>query len=177
MWARRQLTGTPDLPLPRIRHTAGVARRAAAAGAVLLSSEQAELVRAAAWLHDIGYAPGLVDTGCHSIDGARHLRKLGAPDELVGLVAYHSGAVYEAAERGLLEELAAFSRPPDELLDVVTFADMSTDVDGHEASVKSRLAGIFERYSADDPVRVSVDAAATYLLGAVQRVENRLAAT
>ena len=29
---------------------------------------------AAAWLHDIGYAPAVDDTGFHPLDGARYLR-------------------------------------------------------------------------------------------------------
>ncbi|WP_326766779.1 HD domain-containing protein [Streptomyces sp. NBC_01591] len=33
----------------------------------------AEVLDAAAVLHDIGYAPPLVDTGYHPLDGARHL--------------------------------------------------------------------------------------------------------
>ena len=34
----------------------------------------ADLLEAAAWLHDIGYAPSLVATGFHPLDGARYLR-------------------------------------------------------------------------------------------------------
>jgi len=34
----------------------------------------ADLLEAAAWLHDIGYTPGLAAAGLHSLDGARYLR-------------------------------------------------------------------------------------------------------
>ena len=34
----------------------------------------ADLIEAAAWLHDIGYALGLATTGLHQLDGARYLR-------------------------------------------------------------------------------------------------------
>jgi hypothetical protein len=34
----------------------------------------ADLLEAAAWLHDIGYAPVLAATGLHASDGARYLR-------------------------------------------------------------------------------------------------------
>src|SRR6266540_3850423 len=44
-------------------------------------------IRAAAYLHDLGYAPALVQTGPHPLDGARHLRALGL-ERLAGLVAY-----------------------------------------------------------------------------------------
>jgi len=45
-----------------------------------------ELLVAAALLHDIGYAPDLVDTGFHPIDGARYLLNTDAPTRLVNLV-------------------------------------------------------------------------------------------
>ncbi len=56
----------------RWAHTQGVARRVREL-APLLGSDT-DLVETAAWLHDIGYSPGLVDTGLHSLDGARFLR-------------------------------------------------------------------------------------------------------
>jgi len=173
-WARQTLASVDGLSASRLRHIAGVARRAAAACAALKTDHEG-LVVAAAWLHDIGYAPELADTGCHPIDGARHLRRLGAPDEVVGLVAYHSGAAYEAAERGIDERLAELPRPPDDLLDLLTYADMTTDPDGHKATVDSRLDGILDRYDDDDPVHLSVGAAKAYLLAAVWRVHNRMA--
>jgi hypothetical protein len=36
-------------------------------------------------LHDIGYAPDLVITGFHPLDGARFLRGIGGSDQLVNL--------------------------------------------------------------------------------------------
>lgn len=173
-WARRVLADTPGLPPLRLRHSAGVARRAAGAGAALLPPADADLVRSAAWLHDVGYAPGLVDTGCHAIDGARHLQRLGAPGALVGLVAYHSGSVYEAAQRGVEEELAEFPRPRESLLDLLTFADMTVDDEGCETTIENRLTGIFERYAFDDAVHVSVYAARLHLTSAVRRVQHRM---
>lgn len=58
----------------------------------------------AAWLHDVGYSPDLVDTGMHAIDGALALRRLDVPTAVVALVAHHTGARFEAEERGLLSE-------------------------------------------------------------------------
>ena len=56
-------------PLPRRwAHVQGVADRAPVLGA------DADLPEAAAWLHDIGYAPGLATTCLHQLDGARYLR-------------------------------------------------------------------------------------------------------
>ena len=67
-----------------------------------------DLLIAAAWLHDIGYSPLVVDTGLHSLDGARYLQRLGYPARLCGLIAHHSGARFEATQRGL----TAGRRPP-----------------------------------------------------------------
>jgi hypothetical protein len=53
-----------------------VVRQAQEIAAILPSEERAVLV-AAAYLHDLGYAPALVETGFHALDGARHLRALG----------------------------------------------------------------------------------------------------
>ena len=71
---------------------------------------------AAAWLHDIGYAPELVETGFHPLDGARYLRRAGVDGQVVSLVAYHSCAQIEAEVRGLGDELASEFSPGDPLL-------------------------------------------------------------
>lgn len=68
----------------------------------------------AAWLHDLGYAPALSVTGFHPLDGARYLQRVGAPIEVVALVAHHTGAMFEAVERGLSDELAAMPHPDPE---------------------------------------------------------------
>lgn len=66
MWAQ-QLAG--DLlaeALPRRwSHSQGVGRKAEAIGH--LAGDDADLLICAAWLHDIGYAPKLVDTGLRAV--------------------------------------------------------------------------------------------------------------
>ncbi|KPI17652.1 metal-dependent phosphohydrolase HD sub domain-containing protein [Actinobacteria bacterium OK074] len=85
-----------DLPR-RWAHTQGVA--ACARGLAPLVGERAGILEAAAVLHDIGYAPPLVDTGFHPLDGARYLRDAHAADDrVVRLVANHSFALLEAEE-------------------------------------------------------------------------------
>ena len=86
-------------PLPRRwAHVQGVAARARSLAAVL--GADADLVEAAAWLHDIGYAPGLAVTGLHALDGARYLRDTQHADAMLcRLVAHHSCAIIEAEER------------------------------------------------------------------------------
>lgn len=103
---------------------------------------EGDAVRVAGWLHDVGYAPSLVATGFHPVDGARFLRAQGARELVVSLVAHHSGAVFEAEQRGLAGELAEFAAPPQELLDVVTYADLTTSPDGAAVTVDQRLSEI-----------------------------------
>ena len=69
----------------RWRHVRSVARRARWVAKELSLSD--DLV-AAAWLHDIGYAPELVETGFHPLDGARYLRRQGVDAQVVSLVAH-----------------------------------------------------------------------------------------
>jgi HD superfamily phosphodiesterase len=69
-----------------------------------LAPEDRPYLIAAAWLHDIGYAPPLNRLGFHPVDGARYVREQGQ-ERLASLVAYHSGARLEAEERGLVEDV------------------------------------------------------------------------
>lgn len=73
-----------SLPL-RWRHSQGVAATAVEY-ATRVGLDLDPLV-AAAWLHDLGYAPTIKDAGFHPVDGARYLRREGWPDEVVNLVA------------------------------------------------------------------------------------------
>src|ERR1700722_3253157 len=94
-------------PMPqRWDHVQGVARKAHSVRAV--AGPDADLLEAAAVLHDVGYAPDLVRTGFHPLDGAVFLAHAGAPARLVNLVAYHSFARLEARMRDLEHELARF---------------------------------------------------------------------
>ena len=54
----------------------------------------------AAWLHDVGYAPEVADTGFHPLDGARYLAGLETDERVVNLVGRHSYAILEAEFRG-----------------------------------------------------------------------------
>jgi HD superfamily phosphodiesterase len=87
-------------------------------------------VAVAAWLHDVGYAPELVATGMHALDGARALERLGAAREVVALVGHHTGALYEAEERGLLAEWSELPTPDPDDLDVLTMLDLATGPSG-----------------------------------------------
>lgn len=126
-------------------------------------------VMCAAWLHDIGYAPALHDTGCHAIDGARFLSALDFPQDVVGLVAWHTGAWFEADERGLGDALAAFPRPAQELVDWLTFIDLSVGPAGQAMAVEARVAEILQRYEQWHPVARAVERSRGELLASAAR--------
>lgn len=170
MLAEQCLTALPQ----RLAHVRGVAD-AVGRGSAVLGAEDARTVMAAAWLHDVGYAPAVRWTGFHPVDGAWFVRDAGFSVVVVSLVAYHTGAVIEAEERGLSQQLAEFPAPPVELLDVLTFADMTTSPDGDGIGATRRIAEILTRYPDGDPVHRAVTRSAPELLAAVRRVEDRLA--
>jgi putative nucleotidyltransferase with HDIG domain len=74
----------------RWHHTEAVAARAEML-AHAVEREDRELLVVAAWLHDLGYAPGLVSTGFHPVDGARFLEAQGYPVRLCARCTPFSG--------------------------------------------------------------------------------------
>jgi putative nucleotidyltransferase with HDIG domain len=105
-WAEQLARGLLQESLPRRwAHVQGVAARARSLAPIL--GADADLLEAAAWLHDIGYAPGHATTGLHQLDGARNLRDAHHADVMLcRLVAHHSRAIIEAAERDSPTSLA-----------------------------------------------------------------------
>ena len=98
-----------EVALPqRWMHVEGVARKAAWLADMLFADGEADVLKAAAWLHDVGYAPDIRDTGFHPLDGAVWLRKAGFADRVSALVAYHTCADIEAEQRGFADRLKAF---------------------------------------------------------------------
>ena len=170
--ARRLLAGLSD----RWDHTREVAARARAVAAVV-PDEDRELLVDAAWLHDIGYSPEISRAGFHPLNGARYLLAVGASADLVGAVAHHSCARFEAEERGLAGELETFAAPSEAVMDALAYADMTTGPTGLGVSAEDRLTEILERYGPDDPVHRAISRARLDLMTAVRRTEIRLAAT
>jgi hypothetical protein len=149
-------------------HVQGVARQAQRVGATLPAGERDELV-AAAYLHDLGYAPALVQTGLNPLDGARHLRALGH-ERLAGLVAHHSGARAEAELRGLAAELAEFGDEASATSMALTYCDMTTGATGEPVT----LADIERRYGAGHVVTRSVHQARPELERCIRHVQASL---
>ena len=137
------------------------------------------MLEAAAWLHDIGYAPGLAVTGLHALDGARYLRDAEHADAtLCRLVAHHSCAIVEAEERGLADILSLeFDPAPQALSSVLTFCDMTTSPDGELVPAGRRLAEIPDRYGQGHLVSRSIQRATPMILRAIEQVQDRAART
>lgn len=173
-WARglAALRMADELP-QRWAHVHAVAAKAENLRPVL--DGDAELVVAAAWLHDVGYASTVTDSGLHALDGARLLRSLDADSRLIGLVAYHSGARYEAELRGLGTELAAFHDEASFTRDALWFCDMTTGPSGETMTFDERLAEIDLRYGSDHNVTLAIKKAADDIRAAVANVLTRVA--
>lgn len=159
----------------RWQHVQEVAVQAEELAAALPEAERSDLI-SAAWLHDVGYAPELADTGLHALDGARYLQREGWPARVVGLVAHHSGARFEATERGLMDELAEFPFEDSPLLDALALADLTTGPAGERVSYEDRIDEILRRYPVDDPVHRTWLSARLTMAEALERSQRRLAA-
>jgi len=159
----------------RWNHVQAVGRKAESLGPVLLAGGDGQVLVAAAWLHDIGYAPDLAETGFHSLDGARWLRKAGFDERVTALVAHHSCAHLEADERGLADELAReFVLEESVIADALWYADMTTGPDGQDFDVTVRLGEIRARYGPEDVVTRFIIRAEPSIVAAVRRTEERL---
>jgi HD domain len=174
-WAEELACKLLEIPLPRRwAHVQGVAARARTLAPIL--GEDADLLEAAAWLHDIGYSPALVETGFHPLDGARYLRDSHQANAvLCSLVAHHSYAVIEAEERGLAGELTREFPPASLVLgDALAYCDMTTDPSGNLVSVRDRLSEIRERYGPCSMVTRFTHRAEPCLLSSIARTDYRL---
>jgi putative nucleotidyltransferase with HDIG domain len=178
LWAQQLARALLQEPLPRRwAHVQSVAARACGLAPVL--GADADLLEAAAWLHDIGYAPNLATTGLHQLDGARYLRDAQHADAMLcRLVAHHSCAIIEADERGLADVLSfEFDPAPDVLASVLTCCDMTTSPDGQRVPPERRLAEIHDRYGSGHLVSRSIQRATPMILRAVGQVRQRAAQT
>jgi HD domain len=156
----------------RWEHVQGVADKAERVTASLALSS--EVLVSAAWLHDIGYAPGVVETGFHPLDGARYLVGLGALERVVNLVARHSNAILEAEIRGIGDLVTVFPDECGPLRDALWDCDLTTSPDGQPVSAPDRIAEIKARYGPGHIVTQFITDGAPELLAAVERTESRL---
>ncbi|GAA1769309.1 HDIG domain-containing protein [Luedemannella helvata] len=154
-----------------------VGMKAEAVASILADKQDCDVLIAAAWLHDVGYAPGLATTGFHPLDGARWLRHVRFDDRVAALVAHHSCAQLEADERGLRSDLdAEFDREQSAVADALWYVDMTTGPDGQDYEVTARLDEVRSRYGPDHIVTRFIDRAEPDIVAAVRRTEDRLKA-
>ena len=142
----RELLASEGTRLAHVRTAGFVASRLA----VLFDPEEAELLVAAATLHDIGYSQRIARTGFHPLDGGVFLRGQGYPERLARLVANHSLAVLTADEHGIHNLVEQFPHEEGLLADALAYADMHSAPDGQIIPAERRLADIARRH--DDRV-------------------------
>jgi hypothetical protein len=156
----------------RWRHVQGVAERAYQIGEIFNENDRSYFI-AAAYLHDIGYAPSLKKTGFHPLDGAYHLQTYDK-ERLISLVAYHSEAQFEAQLRGLSSELAAFPCERSAVADALTYCDLTTNSVGQHVPFEERIADILSRYSESDIVTQALRQAMPAWTRAIKHTEQAL---
>jgi hypothetical protein len=155
----------------RWKHVRAVGECAREVSAVLDQEDRPYLV-AAAYLHDIGYAPELQRTGLHQLDGARYIRSLGA-ERLARLVAHHSEARFEIRLRGFATELAVYEREQSWVSDALTYCDLTTGPTGLAMMFEDRVAEVEQRYGEGEIVD-ALRQATPHLVGAIERTRDRL---
>ena len=162
-----------DLP-ERWQHSVGVAKRATELSVTVPPGDR-DLLVAAAWLHDVGYASRLKRTGFHPLDGALYLRGQGWDENLCSLVAHHSGARFVPVERGFTEQLDTFGFAEDPTTDALTYADQTVGPGGQRMTIAYRINEAITRHGPNSPnARARIDRV-PYLLAVAERVERRLA--
>jgi putative nucleotidyltransferase with HDIG domain len=169
--ARRTAVRLLQADQRRLHHSGAVAARAQALS-ITVPVADAELLVAAAWLHDIGYAPAIKDSGFHPLDGARYLKSAGWGADVCALVAHHSGARYVAALRGLSSEPAEFAYHPGPVADALTIADQTTAA-SLPVTIDDRMRDMLHRHGPDSPNSRAHHDREPYIRAAAARVIAR----
>ena len=136
---------------------------------------QARTLVAAAFLHDVGYAPELALTGFHPLDGGRFLREQGQED-LALLVAHHSGARLEAELRGIRNYCQEFPFGDGPLDHALTFCDLTTGPDGSPMQLEARVHEIQQRYGSETTTARAIALGLPEFQRACRLTEEQLAA-
>ena len=171
-WAAEQAASLLAPLGDRWLHVQGVVEAARWVGEVLDEEDRSYLI-AAAYMHDIGYAPSLIKTGFHPLDGARYIRSLGY-ERLACLVAYHSEARFEAQLRGYGHELNAFPLERSATTDALTYCDLTISPIGERVSLKERACDVYSRYGETAIVARAFRQAMPYFSLAIARTRLRL---
>ena len=173
-WARNQADRLLSPLGNRWLHVQQAAEQARRVAAVVPCGDR-DLLVAAAYLHDVGYAPALAQTGFHPLDGARWLRDASVEPRLARLVAHHSCAIHEARIRGLAAPLLEeFEPEASATYDALVFCDMTAGPAGEIVSLKRRLGEIVQRYGHDHEVSRALESARPCLTSCYARTLERL---
>lgn len=130
----------------RHRHVAACAEKVGSALAVVPGDE--DLALALVYLHDLGFCEQARGTGFSTLDCARFVRGLGAPDRVVDLLAHQFLGPVEAGFRGLQGYYRDFG--PDErgpVRDLLWSVCLTTDSDGKDITVAQRCDAWWHRYA------------------------------
>lgn len=171
-WAEEQARSLLSPLGDRWIHTKGVVERAQAIGKAFDEADR-ELLIAAAYLHDIGYAPSLKRTNFHPLDGAYYLFSQ-HQERLASIIAYHFEAQCEAQQRGLAAELNKIPREYSPVADALSYCDLTTGPTGQHISFEERLTDIFQRYDENNIVHVATRQAIPSLTRLVERMQAML---
>lgn len=174
-WSRDLACDLIGTEAARWKHTEAVARRAEDLGTRLHLSDD-EVLEAAAWLHDIGYARDLIRTGCHHVDGAVYLEARNQ-HRLACLVAHHGSGQEEARLRGASAEIGQFAEEESLVADLLTYCDLSTGPDGAPLTLDERISEVTRRYGPDDVVTKGLQTARPRIQVCFERVEEAIART
>ena len=112
-----------------------------------LAQRDQEALELAALLHDVGRAIDMFDSEPHGFVGARFLDCVSLP-RIACLVAHHSGALFEALERGCPEK-CIWKRELSPVSDLLTFLDMTSDSTGRTVTPDERREDIRVRYGVE----------------------------
>ena len=121
-----------------LEHATRTAAQAAALVRMAPRSQALDVI-AAAWLHDIDYAPTLRRTGFHPLDGALFLIGQDWPERVVRLVAHHSLAAMEAPFYGVGHHLGVIEAVPGIDADILISADLRAGTGNPAPTVDMRL--------------------------------------
>jgi HD superfamily phosphodiesterase len=172
IWAEKQASNLIAPLDNRWLHVQGVVRKARWVAEILHEDDRPYLI-AAAYLHDIGYAPSLKKTGFHPLDGACYIRSCGY-ERLASLAAHHFEAGIEAQLLGHKQELDTFPRECSLLADALDYCDCTTGPTGVSVSWEERIREIRIRYSETDVAVQMLSEAEPYLTQVVARVQQAL---
>ena len=98
-------------------------------------------------------------------------------DNLVDLVAHHTGAAFEAEERGLQEGSSRYRTPVDiATWAILNCADLCTGPDGLRVDPAARIDEILTRYPAEHPVHRAITKSGSLLISQARLVLGAAAA-